>query len=99
MMIDDEVDAVEHAAEVVRLHVHGGNAIEFLERRRRDLLDVDVEHVGHPQVFRPGDALHGADDRRRLGPPQQVAQRQAARERVGIRIVVQEDQHASASAK
>ena len=64
------------------------------ERRRRDLLDVDVEHVGHPQVLRPRHALHRADDRRRLGAAQQVAQRQAAGQRVGIGIVVQQDQHA-----
>ena len=41
-----------------------------------------------------GHALHRADDRRRLGPPQQVAQRQAAGQRVRIGIVVQQDEHA-----
>ena len=55
---------------------------------------MDVEHVGHPQVLRPCDALHGADDRRRFGSAQQVAKREAAGQRVRIRIVVQEDQHA-----
>ncbi len=93
MVIDHQVGAVEHPAEVVRLHVHGGDALELLERRRRDLLDVDVEHVGHPQVLRPGHALDRADDGRGLGAPQQVAQRQAAGERVGVGIVVQQDQH------
>ena len=94
MVIDDQIDPIEHAAEVVRLHVDGRDALELVERRRRDLLDVDVEHVGHPQVLGPRDPLHGADDRRRLGAAQQVAQRQAARQRVGIRIVVQQNQHA-----
>ena len=94
MVIDDEVGALEQAAEVVRLHVDGRDALELVERRRRDRLDVDVEHVRHPQVLRPRHALHRADDRRRLGPAQQVAQRQAAGQRVGVGIVVQQDQHA-----
>ena len=84
----------QQAAEVVRLHVHGRDALELLERRRRDLLDVDVEHVGHPQVLRPRHPLHRADDRRRLGAAQQVAQRQTARQRVGVGIVVEQDQDA-----
>ena len=59
-----------------------------------DLLDLDVEHVGHPQVLRPRHPLHRADDRRRLGAAQQVAQREPARQRVGIGIVVEEDEDA-----
>ena len=55
---------------------------------------MDVEQVDHPQVLRPRHALHRADDRRRLGAAQDVAQRQAAGHRVGIGIVVQQDQHA-----
>ena len=39
------------------------------------------------------DVLHGADDRRRLGAPQQVAQGEAAGHGVGVRLVVQQDQH------
>jgi hypothetical protein len=35
-----------------------------------------------------------ADDRRGLGAAQDVAQRQAAGHRVGVRVVVQQDQHA-----
>ena len=93
-MVDDQVRAIEHAAEVVRLHVHGRDAIEPAERGRRDLLDVDVEHVRHAQVLRPRHPLHRADDRRRLGPAQQVAQRQAAGERVRIGVVVEENQNA-----
>ena len=34
MVIDDQVDAVDQAAEVVRLHVDHRDAVEFLERRR-----------------------------------------------------------------
>ena len=82
----------EPAAEIVRLHVDGGNPLELVERRRRDRLDVDVEHVRHPQVLGPRHSLDGADDGRRLRPPQQVAQRQPAGERIGIRIVVQQDE-------
>ena len=55
---------------------------------------MDVEQVEHPQVLRPRHALDGADDGRRLGAVQDVAQRQAAGHRVGIGIVVQQDQHA-----
>ena len=35
MMIDDQVGAIEQAAEVVRLDVDGGDAIEAAERRGR----------------------------------------------------------------
>ena len=94
MVIDDEVDAVDQPAEVVRLHVDHRDAVVFLQRGGGDRLDVDVEQVHHPQVLRPRDALDRADDRRRLRAPQHVAQRQAARHRVGIRIVVQHDQDA-----
>ena len=94
VMVDDEVGAVEQAAEVVRLDVDGRDALELLERRRRDLLDLDVEHVRHAQVLGPRHALDRADDRRRLRPAQQVAQRQAARQRVGIGVVVEQDQDA-----
>ena len=55
---------------------------------------MDVEHVRHAQVLRPGDALHRADDRGRLGAAEQVAQGEAARQRVGVRIVVEQDQDA-----
>ena len=78
----------------MRLHVDGGDPLEVLQRRGRDLLDLDVEHVRHPQVLRPRHALDRADDRRGLGAPQQVAQREPAGQRVGIRIVVQEDEDA-----
>ena len=53
VMVDDQIDAIDQAAEVVRLHVDHRDAVEFLQRRRRDRLDVDVEQVHHPQVFRP----------------------------------------------
>ena len=94
VVVDDEIGPIQHAAEVVRLDVDGRDALELLERGRRDLLDVDVEHVRHAQVLGPRHALDGADDRRRLGPPEQVAQRQAARQRVRIGVVVEEDEDA-----
>ena len=34
MMIDDQIDAVDQPAEVVRLHVDHRDAVEFLERCR-----------------------------------------------------------------
>ena len=94
MVIDDEVRAIEQAAEVMRLHVDSGDPLEAAERGWRDLFHLDVEHVRHPQVFRPRHALHRADNRRRLRPAQKVSQRESARQRVGIGIVVQKDQHA-----
>ena len=94
MMVDDQVHAIDQIAEVVRLDVHHRDAIEFGERCRRDRLDVHVEQVDHPQVFRARHALHGADDRRGLRAPEHVPQREAAGQRVGIGIVVQQDQHA-----
>ena len=94
MVVDDQVGAIEQAAEVVRLHVDRRDAVEASKRRGRDLLDLDVEHVRHPQVLRPRHALHRADDRGRLGAAQQVAQRQAAGQRVRVGIVVEQDQDA-----
>jgi hypothetical protein len=85
VVIDDQVDPVDQPAEVVRLHVDHRDPVVLVERLRRDRLDVDVEQVHHPQVLRPGDPLHRADDRRGLGAPQHVAQREAARHRVGVR--------------
>ena len=93
-MVDDQVDARQQPAEVVRLHVDRGDAVEARELRRRDRLDLDVEQVGHPQVLRPRDALHRADDRGRARAAQHVAQREARGQRVGIGLVVQQDEHA-----
>ena len=93
MVIDDQIDAVDQAAEVMRLHVDHRDAIVFLERVRRNRLDVNIQQVDHAEVFRTRDALDRADDRRGLGAPQDVAQRQAAGHGVGVRIVVQHDQH------
>ena len=80
------------AAEVVRLDVDHRDAVVFLERLGGDRLDVDVEQVDHPLVFRAGHALNRADDGGRLGAAQDVAQRQAAGHRIGVRIVVEHDQ-------
>jgi hypothetical protein len=78
----------------VRLHVDHRDPLVLLDRLRRDRLDVDVEQVDHPHVLRPRDALDRPDDRGRLRPPQHVAQRQPARHRVWVGLVVQHDQHA-----
>ncbi len=94
MVIDDEIHAIDQSAEVVRLHVDHRDAVVFLQAVDRDRLDVDVEQIDHPQVFRSGHTLNRADDRCRLGPAQNVAQREAAGHRIGIRVVVQQDQDA-----
>jgi hypothetical protein len=93
-MVDDQVHAIDGAAEVVRLHVHHGNPIEVVQLPGGDDLDVDVEQIHHPDVLRPCHPLEGGDDRRLLGPAQDVAEREAAGDRVGVGIVVQQDQDA-----
>ena len=57
-------------------------------------LDVDVEQVHHPLVLGTRDALERRDHRRLPVAAQHVAQRQPAGERIGIGIVVQEDEDA-----
>ena len=94
VMIDDQVHAIDLAAEVVRLHVHHRDAIEVCDVRRRHLLDVDVEQVHHPLVFRTRDPLERGDHGRLPVAAQHVAQRQAAGEGIGIGIVVQKDEDA-----
>ena len=79
---------------VVRLDVDQRDLVEALELLRRQHLDIEIEQLHHPQVLGPGHALHAADDGRLPRAPQQAAQRQAAGHRVGIGIVVREDQHA-----
>ena len=93
VMVDDQVGSADQAAEVVRLHVDGGDPVVVGQRLRRHRFDGDVEQVGHPQVLGPGHALERADDRRRLRPVQQVAQREAAAHRIRIGVVVEQDQH------
>ena len=99
VVIDDEVDLVDHAAEIVRLHVDHRDPIVLLHRVGGQRLDVDVEQVRHPQILGPGDPLHRADDRRRLRAPQDVSEREAARHGVRIGIVVEHDQDALAVAE
>ncbi len=92
MMVDDEIDAIDQAAEVVRLHVDHRDPVELLQRLGGHRLDVDVEQVDHAEVLRPRHALDRADDGRGLRAPQDVPQRQAAGHRVGIGVVVQQDE-------
>ena len=94
MVVDHQIDAVDLAAEVVRLHVHHADPVVCADALGRHVLDVNVEQVHHPQVLGPCHALHRADDGGGLGAAQHVAQRQPAGHRVGVRIVVQHDQHA-----
>ena len=61
---------------------------------RGDDLDVDVEQVHHPLILRTRHAMERGDHRRLFGAAQHVAQREAAGERVGVGIVVQEDEDA-----
>ena len=92
MMIDDEIGAVQEPSEVVGLHIDRRDPLELLKGRRRNLLDVDVQHVRHPQILRARDPLNRTDDGRRLRASEQVSQRETAGERIGIGIVVEQDQ-------
>ena len=55
---------------------------------------MNVEQVHHPKVLGPGHALNRADNGGRFRAAQDVPQRQAAGNRIGIRVVMQHDQHA-----
>jgi len=56
-MIDYQVDPRQQAAEVVRLHVDGSDAVEVAEPPGCHLFDVDVEQVGHAEVLGTRHAL------------------------------------------
>ena len=94
MMIDDEIHLVDEPAEIVGLHVDRRDPVELGERLAVQRLDVDVEEAGHPEVLGSRNPLERPDDRGGLGPVQEVAQGETAGHRVGIRVVVQQDQHA-----
>jgi hypothetical protein len=94
MMVDDQVDAIDEAAEVVRLHVDHADAFVLADGLGRHDVDVNVQQVHHPEVFRPGHTLERADDGRGLRPAQDVAQGEPAGHGVGVGVVVQHDQHA-----
>ncbi len=93
-MVDDQIDARQEPAEVVRLHVDGRDPLERRDLVGRHDFDLNIEQVGHAQILGTRHALHGADDRGRPRAPQQVAQRETRGERVGVRLVVEQDQHA-----
>ena len=78
----------------MRLHVDGGDAGELGEGAAAEQLDPDVEQVGHADVLGPRDGLERPDDGRRPGAPQQRAEGEAARHRVGVGVVVQQDEDA-----
>jgi hypothetical protein len=94
MVVNHQIHAVELFAEIVGLHVDHGDTVEAGEVAGLDDLHLDVEQVLHAQVFGPRGALQRADDRGLLRAAKNVAQRQAARHRVGIGIVVEQNQHA-----
>ena len=92
MMIDHQIDAIDLAAEIVRLHVDHRDAIEIGHVRSGHDLDMDVEEVHHPLVLGTRDPLERRNHRRLSVATQHVAQGQPAGERIGIGIVVQEDE-------
>jgi hypothetical protein len=47
MVIDDQIHAVDQAAEIVRLDIHGGDPVEIGELGRRDRLDLNVQEIRH----------------------------------------------------
>lgn len=73
VVVDDQVHAGQQTAEVVRLDVDRGDAVEARELVGRQRLDLNVEQVGHPDVLGPGHALQGADDGRGPRSAQDVA--------------------------
>ena len=93
VVVDHEIDLVDEPREVVGLHVHHRDPIEPGEVLRPDRLDMDVEQVQHPEVLGPGHALDGADDGGGLRAAEQVPQGQPRRHGVGVRVVVQQDEH------
>ena len=93
-MVDDKVHAVDQPAEVVRLHVDGGDAGELGHRSAVEQLDLDVEQVGHPDVLGSGRPLERSDDGGRPGAVEQGAEGEAAGHRVRVRVVVQQNQDA-----
>ena len=91
-MVHDEIDSAELVAEVVRLDIDRGHAVVVVERLGRHGFDVDVEQVGHANVLGTGHAPDRSDDGRGLGASEQVAQCQPAGHRVGVGIVVEQDE-------
>ncbi len=94
MVIDDEVGLWQQAGEVVRLDVDQGDAIEPLHLFGREHFDLQVEQLEHPEVFRTADAVETADDGGLSGAAEDVAKREAARDGVRVRVVVEQDQDA-----
>ena len=93
MMVDDEIDAVE-AGKVVRLHVDHADAIELLDGVLRDRLDVNVEQVGHAHVFGARHTLERRNHGCRPGAVQHRSQREPAGHRIGVGLVVKQDEDA-----
>jgi len=92
VVVDDQVDLADETAEVMRLHIDGGDAVEAGEGLMIQRFHVDVEQVRHSEILRSGDTLKRADDGGGLGPVEEVAQGQAAGHRIWIGVVVQQNQ-------
>ena len=93
-MVDDQVDAVDRAAEVVRLHVHHRDAVEAGDCSGVMISTWMSSRFTIRRFSGRVTPWSARDDGRLLGAAQDVAQRQAAGHRVGIGIVVQENQDA-----
>ena len=93
MMIDHEIDPVE-ARKIVGLHVDHADAIEFFDGVLGDRLDVNIEQVRHAHVFGAGHALERRNDGRGSRAVQHGSQRQATGHRVGVGLVVQQNEDA-----
>jgi len=72
----------------------GLDPIEAGERLGRDRFDVDVEQIHHPDVLGPRGADLRAEYRGLLRAAEHVAQGEAAGHRIGVGVVVKQDQNA-----
>ncbi len=95
MVVHHQVDVVQQAAEVVRLHVYRDYPVIPAERFGRERLHFDIEQLGHPQVLGAGDTMERAENRGGFLPVEQGAHGKPARQGVRVGIVVQEDEDAA----
>src|SRR6267142_2733970 len=93
VMIDHEIDFRGRVGQMRRLKIHNRDAIEVPKALLCYFLYLDFQQLHHRNILGTGDAAVGTQRRALLVAAQNLTQRQAASNGIGIGIVLKQDQN------
>ena len=87
-----EHDLLRPIREMRRLQIDDGDTAEILDCLLRHLFNLDFEQLHHRDVFRTCNTAERPERSALFVAPEDLAEREPARNRVGIGIILEQDQ-------